>query len=453
MNFEKNERPVAIVTLDIDKVEIREINTESVDSHQNFLPQVIRIDKKYIDSITTIGNIEEQTAINGVKYETKETGLNEDNGSTSDECMLDSDIKIEPDYEIKVEYEEDMKYYQIANHSGENSSQVEDPSSDEQGSSEWYKDINQKPQLQEKTCLDCNLSFSTKILLREHVLLVHQKKDFRCEKCVQYFIREKALLKHKCYECNICGKIMNHKFRFQRHLRIHIQSDIKEKMPTKWDRQRYECNHCSKSYTAKTILRRHIENVHYGLKYACPQCGKQYSTLRNCFNCSSLEEGEKETCPVCNKVFPITEYFRRHLTHVHQSKIERCSGNGKSLCHRMNSAEFKKTILCLRCTERFTNVNEWMHHLKSESHKQKKDKIIDTWNVSCLICNKVCSRPAHMKTHMKDVHGIIILENKVFHCYICNIKEFTDVNDVARHIESQTHKYNKKHIRKRKKSG
>uniref|UniRef100_A0A8D9ACZ3 Zinc finger protein 57 n=1 Tax=Cacopsylla melanoneura TaxID=428564 RepID=A0A8D9ACZ3_9HEMI len=450
MNIEKGKRPTNIVKLDIAKVEIRDIDNhqQPVEPHLNVIPQVIRIDRKFIHSITTIENFEEQIDI---KHDTKETGSIED--ATGD--MPDSEIKIEPDYEIKSEYEDNeedtiIQYDQEWNHVGENPPCVEKISSDGQWSSEFNEDINT---VEEKICLDCNLSFNTNKLLTEHVQLYHQKKQIRCEtcrtcfsgkfdllrhkcceKCRTCFSRKSDLLRHKCYECNICGKITNHKFGYQRHLETHIPRDEKEKMMRNGDiykRPRFECNYCSMSYSVKQILKRHIENVHYGLKYACSQCGKQYSTQRTCSNCTP-----KETCPVCKKIFSTHVGFVEHVKHMHQLKILGHQGNNDP----MNHTEFKNIILCLKCTERFDSMDDWTNHLKSESHNQKQDDHVKGY--TCPICNRVSTRKTHRTMHMRVVHGISMHEHEVFHCNYCD-EDFTERSDAVEHIKSETHKHNR----------
>lgn len=105
-----------------------------------------------------------------------------------------------------------------------------------------------------KVCTYCNISFETQKLLREHVLLSHQSTVNHCDKCQNYFSSEKALMKHKCYECSMCGKITNHKYRFIKHLRTHAY--VKEKALLNGYKQpdKFNCNHCSKSYSGNFFL-------------------------------------------------------------------------------------------------------------------------------------------------------------------------------------------------------
>ncbi|KAI5702820.1 hypothetical protein M8J75_004550 [Diaphorina citri] len=374
-----------IVNIDITKVEINELGSQDVPNGA-FIPQVIHIDRKYVDSITTINIKEEPNDIT-------EAGEND-----SEFLMRDYQMKEEYDNLAQIMHEsEDSRTEQSFLDSREGNL-------DQLVLLELNGNENQPSQQKSyklKTCLECNLSFRSKKLLREHTLIEHKNINHKCGRCKSVFTREKALKKHACYHCKICDKFMAHKFKFHRHMRIHADEDQK-RIPTKWDQLKYECSYCSQIFAVKIILKRHIETKHYGFPHP--------------------KDNGPILCPICNK--PCNSVNQRvcHLRDTHQTKVNIESN----------------VFFCIICEQSLRNLDELILHLSTDSHEVKKVQSKRTYLEStCLICNRVFTRFSHSHAHMKEVHWITY-KYRQFTCIACD-ELFTDVERVKEHVESERH--------------
>ena len=153
-------------------------------------------------------------------------------------------------------------------------------------------------------CEACDKEYRTEKMLRQHVETVHEKRRSICEVCAVEVIdlRNHMRLNHEgpvektepCPDEN-CRR----KFRTSQEAKKHYKSyhlEIKEMCPEcgGWFKALYQhtlavhknlkkhvCGDCGKGFTKKHDLSMHKNRVHLGIKYVCPQCGKQVSKLRD----------------------------------------------------------------------------------------------------------------------------------------------------------------------------
>ena len=76
---------------------------------------------------------------------------------------------------------------------------------------------------------------------------------------------------------------------------------------------KHDCNYCGKPFAEKGDLRRHIQSVHEGVKYACNQCDKQLSDQSKL-----TRQGVKYACKQCDKQFAEQYSLNKHIKYVHQ---------------------------------------------------------------------------------------------------------------------------------------
>ena len=140
-------------------------------------------------------------------------------------------------------------------------------------------------------CEACDKEYRTEKMLRQHVETVHEKRRSICEVCAVEVIdlRNHMRLNHEgpvektepCPDEN-CRR----KFRTSQEAKKHYKSyhlEIKEMctLAVHKNLKKHVCGDCGKGFTKKHDLSMHKNRVHLGIKYVCPQCGKQVSKLRD----------------------------------------------------------------------------------------------------------------------------------------------------------------------------
>ena len=124
-------------------------------------------------------------------------------------------------------------------------------------------------------CDLCDNSFSQKIHLNQHILLVHEGiKPFKCELCDHSFLRKADMKTHvtsihggtKPFKCGICDKKFFTKSPLNRHEMIH-----KGKEP-------FKCELCDHSFLQKGVSKIHLASVHEGIRlFKCELCEQSFS--------------------------------------------------------------------------------------------------------------------------------------------------------------------------------
>ena len=100
---------------------------------------------------------------------------------------------------------------------------------------------------------------------------LEQKSDMKCSKCDKKFRNKKSLWWHKkkslkeAMKCEICKM----KFCLLQNFTIHKN--------TAHTISPYNCKQCGKYFKSPSILRRHIQGIHEGIRYNCDKCGKEFT--------------------------------------------------------------------------------------------------------------------------------------------------------------------------------
>lgn len=139
-------------------------------------------------------------------------------------------------------------------------------------------------------CPSCAKTFASKATLRSHVRGAHEGTMLKCDRCDSSFQEEKSLkihvkIQHEKqfpFQCEICGKGMWDKARYDGHMNFH------------YGRKPYECGFCGRQYTTSGTLQRHILQV----------CGRNKSVQ----------------CEHCAKEFTCDAYLKDHVKLVHERK-------------------------------------------------------------------------------------------------------------------------------------
>ena len=147
-------------------------------------------------------------------------------------------------------------------------------------------------------CSECDLCYSMKGHLIEHIERIHQNKVK--------------------FTCNQCGKGFHSKTVWNDHCRVH--RGIK-----------YECNQCDQTFGIKSNLKNHIRSVHNNEKrYLCDFCNKGFYNKKDWRCHYRTHTGEKPfQCQTCDKTFKRKTALRRHtMIHTGERPYE-CSNCNK----------------------------------------------------------------------------------------------------------------------------
>lgn len=158
----------------------------------------------------------------------------------------------------------------------------------------------------------CNLKFSRKPRLVDHIQFHLNPSQFACKLCSKQFGDREALKRHmrsmhvneeeKTMQCSVCPK----RFAQKRFLNLH------EKYHRNLQEKKFHCEPCNRFFAYASLLRHHNEEVHENKpdKYVCHICAKSYNiyTSYKSHVDSHDEEAkkvkqlsmERVQCPDCN---------------------------------------------------------------------------------------------------------------------------------------------------------
>lgn len=165
-----------------------------------------------------------------------------------------------------------------------------------------------------------------------------------------------------------------------------------------------QCQFCGKHFKFRNSMLKH-ERKHLGKRFSC-KCGKMFTDSYN-FKSHSCSN-ERFLCPDCGKDFP------------------------SQLClkHHQNDSHIKISVgFCYRCGKEYYNERPFKRHLKKQSCRRLKAIAL---NRTCDQCNKVFSKPANLRAHVKHHHQKI----RPFKCFSCD-KGFIDQRNLNAHYQKQ----------------
>ncbi|XP_041378116.1 uncharacterized protein LOC121390382 [Gigantopelta aegis] len=307
------------------------------------------------------------------------------------------------------------------------------------------------------SCLLCRTSFDLFSDLTQHIIDEHKMDNVRCDVCEMIFSSKHVLYDHvnkthgpsdiQC--CNICGRGFNTVRALVKHRQMihHVQTtmvksckkcdfkaqskkELKEHMET--HAVANECPICHKVLAKHTNIMIHIDTMHTKQEECvCNICGKKFRHPRYLRLHLGRHSGVKpHVCSVCGKRFFATNTLRCHME-VHKDQSERqyrhiCSVcgrgfNGKSsLDDHMNKHTGAKPHSCPLCGVKFGFRSMlYKHHQFVHSNLRP---------FSCTICPKSYKSKQRLSAHMVSHTGI-----SRFNCLQCK-KAFSTSSTLKQHI-------------------
>ena len=201
-------------------------------------------------------------------------------------------------------------------------------------------------------CDICNLSFKSECKLRDHegrkshikksnrpVSLVHEqlKTDYLCSICDKYLSTKVKLKKHvtivheklKLFQCSICDYKNGLKDVMKYHIgKVH--EGIDAKIIYLGDKN-LKCYNCDFTAGMKGDLNKHIIEVHDGKQdWRCDICNISFNTKKILKGHEKIHEGKRtHQCPSCTKSFLRNSCLKRHIQTVHCKSLENSESKKK----------------------------------------------------------------------------------------------------------------------------
>ena len=170
-------------------------------------------------------------------------------------------------------------------------------------------------------CAACEISYKSKLSLKQHDKTVHLQIRFKCSRCNYEATQKSHLNSHnrtvhlkEKHACDICGKEYTQKSHVSTHKKM---SHMKEKP--------FQCKLCDYKASLKCHLKVHIESIHEGVTYPCKLCSyaaTQKQVLKSHLITKHSQGSLK--CKYCSESFVTNprEGLNRHLLNVHNIKPE-----------------------------------------------------------------------------------------------------------------------------------
>lgn len=242
-------------------------------------------------------------------------------------------------------------------------------------------------------CPLCLKRFDHEKRLRRHIIVSHQKRAYKCDKCRASYYTKQNLEKH-CkshsddyfFECDVCHLKYKHEITLKHH-QVRAHSDIAAQ---------FICDSCGQSFKVRVDLLVHINRKHNTNIHICRYCGKAVTDLSHEWKHKKRAEmaSLKFSCHLCIRKFQNRTRLDNHL-----------------LLH-------KQGYKCIECNVIVTSSRQLKYH-KDRMHKP---------GTTCPICKKVfVSSGNNFYQHVLTHAGI-----RPYNCDICG-EDFTQRSSLFRH--------------------
>lgn len=265
--------------------------------------------------------------------------------------------------------------------------------------------------------------------------------QYECELCSFMFLSQDELEDHidKQHEddveadeteqkvvCEVC--VPNKVFKKVRYFLLHNQAVHSD--------ETFACPQCPRTFSFKSSLGRHIKGVHEDIsRFTCdePECDKKFRSSYELkqHQIGTHNKGDKldRTCTICKKVFKKVKYLQIHQASVHNTEPQftcpicnRSFSFQRSMDRHIRAIhEDRRDFACPAdgCDKAFRSKYDVNEHYNNIHALVKKTRPIE--EVTCDVCEKVCSSRKVLYSHKKMVHeGVKWGMN--FECKLCKEK-------------------------------
>lgn len=330
----------------------------------------------------------------------------------------------------------------------ENKNNIKDPDYDDSD----YQEVEEL-----KKCTQCGRSFSTQLLLDDHVTIDHNGfLSVKCNQCDTRYPRAKEVKKHfkkhhpaedykkgitfYCQWCECTTK---------------LKHSLSNHQMYKHSAKEYPCNLCEKKFTFMSDVRKHQKIKHLKREYVCQKCGREYATegrMKNHIKMSHDETKHSGTCHICGHVSPSDDSLAYHYKQKHESipahlpqditffKCHKCPHTFRSEKQVKRHVEMihgsDEETICTKCGITYKGIHRCTHHSHNCSHCSQsfvsRYALVEhelslhkqEWNHKCEQCGLKFGTYIYLRNHMRTNHKIHLplKPNELVHnCSICNL--------------------------------
>jgi len=251
-------------------------------------------------------------------------------------------------------------------------------------------------------CDVCNISFMTRVKLRDHRREVKCKQRHLCTNKQRSFdmdvamskkvVQEKKIILLDDTKSELIG--LNKDPKGSSDVKIPTQNECDEEISTKIDQnilqfngsitnytksgEIYSCTHCNMTQTKERELQKHIQRVHL----------KDFYTV---------------ICKLCEKPF-FKDDIKTHVKIVHAKEV-------RYMCHLCDFGCYKKQVLNRHISAKHENLKFPCKHCSFQSsdkgnlNRHETTVHSEERNFSCNICFKQFKEKRKLKSHFQNSHG------------------------------------------------
>ena len=226
---------------------------------------------------------------------------------------------------------------------------------------------------------------------KEDEPLEKDQQNFPCNQCEKIFSKLSFMLKHRRYEhsgekikCPQC----DYATRKDYHMKNHMMKHSNETTPPESCQKIYECIHCENRCETKQGLKKHIDNIHLGIKFQCSQCEFLGYEIRKHM---LIHSDGKHVCDICGHKSREPKDLRYHMLSQHSGKNRiRQRRKAKESCNVLKQDSF-----CTLCEFKCKDKNYLKQHVLTV-HEGKR--------YACDKCDYSAKYPANLNKHKTMVH-------------------------------------------------
>nr|CAD7430044.1 unnamed protein product [Timema monikensis] len=227
----------------------------------------------------------------------------------------------------------------------------------------------------------------------------------------------------KIHKCSWCGNSYATRYNLSRHRAICKEAP------------KYLCVFCGNTFLNKTLLLKHIAEVHaYKVRTLEKSVEKAKITVNKTFHINTVNKKIKSyTCKICAMTFTYFATLKVHINTHNSTSLYSCDKCDRTykhlrslLFHKRTHAKNHLNVVCIHCNKSFKKKQHLEMHMLTH--------VGGEFN-TCNSCGKTLGYKASLKKHHQQVHL-----NPDFFCDICGCgfknKRYLIKNRTSEHTDS-----------------